>query len=512
MNSKRVSLILFVTVVAVYVAVRLWRLDADCLWFDEIFSVHAAEHDFVGLIKFAALDLVHPPLFYLILKLWITIGDESVFWLRLLPAIFACLAIVPFVLFVREVQRYGSDKEGWNISVATLGLFILAVNGPMIKYAQELRGYSLLLLLSLTSLWLFVRYVRNKKGIFALIVVNILLVYTHYFGWIVLIAEAVVIALLARKHWKQFTIGAVVTLALFLPWLVAVIDAASKSPGLTQNIGLTLRPGFGELFRLCLALIEPFYYSRTTTDGASNYVVTIPLLLLLVSAFVIYATAKDIEKTQDRKLLYIFAAVPVAAAFIASWIFSHSIWGVRHLSVVFPVAAIIIADTVLRLRSHHVRTVFLTLGILFTSYAFFKTWQRPQEPMIWCCWEKLESQTSSNAEGERYIYAFEDLVAYHLWFAARGSGQTHVGVVSGIDGIREDRGFFIPRGFDDISRVNVSDLNEKEIWVAFRSLDAKFLSEEPLRSLTVKGYAVTETRTLQSQGTNAYLIRLVKTP
>lgn len=510
MNSKHLSLILFLATVSIYIAVRLWRLDADCLWFDEIFSVHAAEHDFVGLIKFAALDLVHPPLFYLMLKLWITVGGESVFWLRLLPAIFACLAIVPFVLLTHEIQSYGSDRKSWNLSVATLGLFILAVNGPMIKYAQELRGYSLLLLISLTSLWVFVRYVRNEKGILALIVVNILLVYTHYFGWMVLAAEAMVIVFFARERWKQFTIGGAIALAAFVPWLVAVIDAASKSPGLNQNIGLTLRPGSGELFRLCLALIEPFYYPRTTTDAASTYVVTVPLLLLSIGMFVTYATKKDTERPQYRKLLYIFALVPVALAFIASWIFSHSIWGVRHLSMVFPVVAILIADTVLRLGSRQARTVFLTLGILFTSYAFVRPWERPAEPMIWCCWEKLETRTSSEAGSEQHIYAFEDLVAYHLWFATRGSEKTHISVISRIDGLKEDRGFFVPRGFDEISRVNISDLNEKEIWVAFRSSDAKFLTEEPLRSLTVRGYAIAETRTLQSQGTNAYLIKLIK--
>ena len=63
--------------VCLYVAARLWRLTASCLWFDEIFSVHAARHTWGALWRFAAADLIHPPLFYALLKLWTAAGGES---------------------------------------------------------------------------------------------------------------------------------------------------------------------------------------------------------------------------------------------------------------------------------------------------------------------------------------------------------------------------------------------------------------------------------------------------
>src|ERR1041385_5771295 len=72
--------------VALYVAARLWRLKASCLWFDEIFSVHAARHTWRALWHFAAAALIPPPLLYALLKLWTTAGGESLLWLRLFPA------------------------------------------------------------------------------------------------------------------------------------------------------------------------------------------------------------------------------------------------------------------------------------------------------------------------------------------------------------------------------------------------------------------------------------------
>src|SRR6185503_8308904 len=169
------------------------------LWFDEIFSVHAAEHSWSGMFNFVALDLIHPPLFYVVLKTWTSIGGEELFWLRLLPVIFSIIAIVPFVLFCRELRL-----TTWTTVLAFL---LIAVNGPMIKYAQEVRMYSMLLCLTLFSMWLFSRFLRSGNGIIVFTVVNILLVFTHYFGWLVIAAEIVAIIAANRELMKPIAVS-----------------------------------------------------------------------------------------------------------------------------------------------------------------------------------------------------------------------------------------------------------------------------------------------------------------
>src|SRR5215470_6516511 len=123
--------IALIVLVIAYVAVRLWRLTDSCLWFDEIFSVHAAEHSWLGLFSFVAQDLVHPPLFYVLLKVWIAAGGESQLWLRLLPVLLAFIGIIPFLLICRELEFRGSTT--------LLAFLLFAVNGPLIKYSQEVR-------------------------------------------------------------------------------------------------------------------------------------------------------------------------------------------------------------------------------------------------------------------------------------------------------------------------------------------------------------------------------------
>src|ERR1051326_4891439 len=180
--APRLQLILTALSAALYAAARLRHLTATCLWFDEIFSVHAARHAWGGLWRFAAADLIHPPLFYALLKIWVSIGGESLLWLRLFPALTSVLALVPFLLLAREL-RLGA-------SATNVALLLVAANGYLLKDAQEVRMYSLPLLLPLFSLWLFARLVnaRSSSGAkpatfglqLALAAVNLILVYTPY--------------------------------------------------------------------------------------------------------------------------------------------------------------------------------------------------------------------------------------------------------------------------------------------------------------------------------------------
>src|ERR1043166_1224195 len=111
LDRRHFSFAATVIVVAVYIATRFWNLTASCLWFDEIFSVHATEHSWNTLFSFVVADLIHPPLSYMLLKVWITAGGESLLWLRLFPVTFAILALVPFLLLCRELKLSRSTQE-----------------------------------------------------------------------------------------------------------------------------------------------------------------------------------------------------------------------------------------------------------------------------------------------------------------------------------------------------------------------------------------------------------------
>src|SRR4030095_535540 len=373
----RKSAILFGALAILYAAVRLWRLGDSCLWFDEIFSVHAAEHPWNSLFWFVAQDLIHPPLFYATLKLWIGIGGESVYWLRLLPVFFAVLALVPFIYLCREL------KLPKPVMLMALGL--LAVNGSLIKYTQTLRMYSMLMFLALLSTWLFARYFYRGKSFVPLVVVNVFLIYTHYFGWLVIGAEVLAILIFQRIKWRRMAAMAGILFASFIPWIWAIWHAASEGSDVGQNISWMSRPRMREMVTFLFDLTEPFYFQASNAEPASIYRVSVPVLLIVLSAIVIYLINwKDDPDKQRVYFLSLFAIFPAIVCFIASWVSPYSVWGTRHLIVIYAPSAILLAYFLYRIPIGWLRTGLVTLLLLLSGYAFYLQLMRPTPRYVWC--------------------------------------------------------------------------------------------------------------------------------
>lgn len=483
---------------------RLWGLTDSCLWFDEIFSVHAAEHSWNELFPFVALDLIHPPLFYALLKFWISIGGESLLWLRSLPLILSLLAVVPFILLCREF-----DVFGW---ARVLGVFLFAVNGTLIKYSQEIRMYSLLLLLSLLSMWLFMRFFRRGYGVAGLIAVNLLVVYTHYFGWLVIAAEVASILMLQRSRWRQAALMPGIVALGFLPWAITVWRAAGGGASLGQNIGWMGRPELLGIIQFALDLIEPVYNQATNIDPASDYRVSVPLLLIATAALSAYFYARREREGGEEhalKLLLAFVCVPVGLAFIASWALPYSLWGTRHLIIVFAPFLILLTKAILDMPVRTLRTAAVSLIILFSGFALVKASRSSAPVYSWCNWQPLAVEAARTYPAP--IYAFEDAVAYHLWFGLRHNGEYGIDVlkISNLPGVGEDRAYFLPRGFDEIKSVNAADIHEGRIWIAYRG-EAIDETRQPLKTLIDAGYKIDDREVLEATREKTILLLLEK--
>ncbi|MBK6751936.1 MAG: glycosyltransferase family 39 protein [Pyrinomonadaceae bacterium] len=502
-KNRAISTTVIVGLAIAYIAARLWRLTASCLWFDEIFSVHAATHSWSSILSFVAQDLIHPPLFYFLLKLWIGIGGESVFWLRLLPVIFSAAALVPFLLLMREM------KSGRSVTV--LALFFIAFNGSLIKYAQEVRMYSLLMCVSLFSIWLFARYFIKGKSLVPLIIVNVLMVYSHYFGWFVVFSEVAAILLFQRIKIRAILLMFGSTLLAFLPWAIMVMSYARAGAEVGQNIGWMQKPMPANIVQLILSLVEPLYFATSNAVPYSIYKVSLPVLLILTAGATLFCVRWNRNKTSSDSeqlwMLVIFAGMPVFIAFAASWLLPHSIWGTRHLIVIFVPLAILLAIAVCEVEQKAVRIGVLSLLVLFTAYAVVLTAQRETAQYSWCAWDPLT--VTSGLPANAAIYTGEDLVAYHLWFANRQLPERRIVRVDGLNGVKEDKAYFLPRGFESVQTVSIDELNEKQFWIAFRTKywdpNAAFIDD-----LRVRGYNVGEAKIIDANSEQAVLVEFSK--
>lgn len=500
LNEKH-WLIILAAICLVYILLRFWNLTESCLWFDEIFSVHAAEHDWQNLFAFVAQDLIHPPLFYAFLKLWISAGGESVFWLRFFPVFFSIVALVPFYLLCRGLKL--------NYPAIALAFAFFAANGAIIKYAQEVRMYSLLMCLSLFSLWLFVRFLNLGKSFWILTIINVLLVYTHYFGWLVVLSEVAAILILQRIKIRQILIMFGINLAAFAPWIFAVWQASRASSGLEQNIGWMKKPNLFAIFQFVFDLIEPFYFQQSNIDPTSLFYISVPILLIIVAAEIFYlADWRKMNETEKRDflLLLIFIKLPVLLAFAASWLLPYSIWGTRHLIIVFAPLSILLAIFINKISLQWAKTGFVSLIFLFFAVAFVIQFQTQQTKFIWCGWENLAQNI--DAREPQKIYTFEDLSAYLVWFALRESDRVEIVKVN-LEGLKEDKAYFLPRGFDKVRVTDENRFEGERFWIAFR--DKEFNSNEPpLRNLILQGYKIGEPKVFEAQGLKAFLVLVEK--
>lgn len=499
MQNRYARFAVVVLLIAVYLALRISRIDETCLWFDEIFSVHAASQPWGSILSFVALDLIHPPLFYLILKAWIAVGGDGVMWLRGLPIVFSVLAILPLLLFLRELRQ--------NFNVKLLSLCLLIVDGSILKYSLEVRMYSLMLCLSLFSMWLFVRYAERRASIVPLVAVNILLVYTHYFGWFVIASEVAAALLFYRQSWKKMAGLSAAVFATFLPWAVAVLNASAGGSGLAQNIGWMTRPGPRDVFIFVLNLIEPFYYRMGSSEPVSNLLITTPILALLAIIVCVAVSNWSVFQEQTRKALLLlgtFFLIPLVLAFISSWISPYSIWGTRHLIIVFVPFIAIIVIAAAEIPERPIRLSVLGSGILVCLGAAGMNAFREPQKFAWC----EAGPLTATVDAEVPIYATEDLIAYHLWFDHRnGRPNRRIVKLDNTSGLGEDAAYFLPRGFSDVTRTEIDAVNEPRLWLVQRGRELRE-AEPPLRNFLLKGYKITDrkTETVTGEEVGAFLL------
>jgi uncharacterized membrane protein len=201
---------------------RVYHLGTQSLWLDEVVSVEFAKLSVPQMVQATAQD-VHPPLYYFILHYWIMIFGTSGSAVRLLSALFGVLAI-PMIYVV--------GRQLFNKEAGLLAALILALSSFNIWYSQETRMYSLMVLLALLSMYFFWRFLQQSNLVSSVgyVLSTTLLVYTHNYGWFVVIAQniyVVTLLVLSRdrtyrlRHWAVLQ---AIVLALFVPWMAVLIQ------------------------------------------------------------------------------------------------------------------------------------------------------------------------------------------------------------------------------------------------------------------------------------------------
>ncbi len=191
--SARRALLALAIIVAGGVALRMYGLYGRSMWFDEGFSWRTIQFPVSEMIERIGRDN-HPPLYFILLKLWTAAFGESLVALRSMNLAVSALAMAGIYLWAVEAfARDGERARARWIGLVSAALF--AVSMYQIRAAWEIRMYAMGTALAALSTWLLLRAlfapVQRWGAWAAYAAAALAFAYTHYFALYSLVGQAV---------------------------------------------------------------------------------------------------------------------------------------------------------------------------------------------------------------------------------------------------------------------------------------------------------------------------------
>ncbi len=211
-------------VLVVSVALRLHTTSA--LWLDEAQSVAIARLPVRELLAALRTD-GSPPLYYLLLHIWMLAFGTETNPVRLLSALASVLSLPVLWWLVRRLR----DR-----STAWAAVLLLATNPFAVRYASEARMYALLVLLVLLLALAVSRALERSDlpRLLAVAVLTGLVLLTHYWGFFAVGMGAALLlrAAVARRGRgpaERCLLAGLAGSLLFLPWVASFLYQASNT-------------------------------------------------------------------------------------------------------------------------------------------------------------------------------------------------------------------------------------------------------------------------------------------
>lgn len=362
---------------------RLYQIDVQELWFDESVSFHMASAP--NWLQNLRVD-PHPPLYYLLLRGWVSVAGASELSLRFVSAVFGTFLVLA-VMWVAKLL--------FNESVALWSALFAAVAPMHIYYSQEARSYAMLVLvLALTYGVLWRAMEKNTLTAWiAVFLCELTALYTHYLAAIALLPTVLVLVIWPdrshlRSRWVGYWATAATSSILLLPWLIWTRALRAGQMGDTQWISLAwdhVGPvlaipktfeilAFGSHSELVSIFLKQM--SSTPTSFPLRVLGLSSLVLLMIVLAVPWGDRRlGIPWFERRKFwvgsLFLF---PLIVLWIMTFFDIKSLYVAgRYDMIVFPAFALLVGASMAKVQSLRAIGPYCTAALslaLFTVVAF----------------------------------------------------------------------------------------------------------------------------------------------
>lgn len=312
-------------------AVKGMFLGSNSLGGDEPFSVYHAQQS-LGHLWGIFQNENNPPLHFLVLHYWIKCFGISEISVRMPSLIFSAFT----VLFI-----YRIGLRFFNLRVAVIASVLFTFSTYQVMYAHEARAYALMGLLTSVSMYYYLEIIHSKgRNIGQLVwffLANILLIYTHFFGFFILFIQCFFI-LFQRKLLKEYgrflVLFAGVMLLTYSPYIWIVLNRFSSSAG-----GTWVDPPSG-----INALYEML---RAFSNAPVTAVFT--LAAMVAGLVVLFVKRRQNPHRLATRLIVCWFYIPFLFMFVISfWIPMFLDRYLMFIAVGFPLLVAVSADFILQ--------------------------------------------------------------------------------------------------------------------------------------------------------------------
>jgi mannosyltransferase len=338
--------------------IRAAHLGTKTLWSDEVASVVIAKLHWADFWRTVTTNEANMSLYYLLLRFWIHFGDQ--------PSYVKFLSVLPGVAAVPVVYLIG--REAFSRQAGLFAALLLSVNVFHIRYSQEARSYSLVVLLVALSFLSFFRCVKEQNHLWDVchVLFSVLALYAHFFAALVLLAQAVSLVFLPRtrqlagKQVQHFLIIAVLGGPLL--WFVLFRNSG--------QLGWVHRPTAKDLYHFFLYM----------TGSGLKFGIALVSFAIALKAWASRAREQRTVQTWSFVVLMLWLFLPICITFFLS--FWKPIFLARFLIVCLPAAMLLIASGLEEISQPWIR-YSLVLMMLVSALAPIRTYYAELGPQDW---------------------------------------------------------------------------------------------------------------------------------
>ena len=319
---------------------------------DEPFSIFYAQKNLGGIIEMLKTEN-NPAFHFFFLHYWIKLFGISAFSVRFPSLLFSSLTSV-------VILKIG--EKFFNLKTGITAALIFTFSTMHIFFSHEARVYSLFSLLTALSLFFFLEIAKNpkaKNNYFFLFFSNLLLIYSHYFGFFVIAIQLFSLLFIYRNFGalKKMLIILVTLLICYIPNTIVFINRFLVTtrngtwvapPKLTQGYGflnLFINNRYNMLVLILILLVSGIILMRQKKISekiklfSENISFKIILTWFLVPYFTMFLISFKFPVFIDRYILYTSIPFYLLIASLINYLFEKENY--KNIAIVFFTGSLI---------------------------------------------------------------------------------------------------------------------------------------------------------------------------